>query len=186
MATRRTTSRAPSNRTARSRPGQRGTARTRSASHPSPQRARFTNRMAVLAVVFALLVVSYASSMKAYLRQRSHIADLSSQIASSKKQIGELQREKRRWGDQAYVEAQARQRLGWVLPGETSYQVIGRNGKPLTTKDALTDPRTIAQPQPTAWWARARTSLDAADHPKKYVKPVPVGSIRPPKTPAGQ
>ena len=126
--------------------------------------------MALLIVVMAVLMVSYASSMKAYLQQREDINDLKAEIASSQKDIKSLKREKARWDDKAFVKAQARERFGWVLPGEVAYQVIDTDGTPLTSKQQLTDPDTIARTKPQAWWARAQTSLDAADHPEKYTK----------------
>ena len=43
-----------------------------------------------------------------------------------RRDIKALEREKRRWADDEYVKAQARERFGWVMPGETSYQVIDR------------------------------------------------------------
>lgn len=136
--------------------------------------------MAVLVVVFAVLVVSYASSMRANLEQRAQINGLLDQIATSKKDIGQLEREKRRWADEAYVEAQARQRFGWVLPGETSYQVLDRDGQPLETKDELTDPTTIARQTPDPWWDKVYGTFEAADHPKKA--PTPASRITPPPT----
>jgi cell division protein FtsB len=144
---------------------------------PAP-RARFTNRMAILVLVAAVLVVSYASSMRAYLQQRSHIGDLRAQIASSETDITALEREKRRWSDDEYVRQQARLRFGWVLPGETAYQVIGRDGKPLEHTDTLTDPSSVARTVPESWWGKAYGSLEAADHPKK--KPTPATKIAPP------
>src|SRR6478672_1274590 len=42
---------------------------------------RFTSRAVILLLVLAVLAMSYASSMRAYLQQRSHIADLKTQIA---------------------------------------------------------------------------------------------------------
>ena len=129
------------------RPGARGTERARAAEAQAP-RPRFTNRMAVLVVVVAVLVVSYASSMRAYLEQRSHIGDLRAQLAGSERDIKALEREKRRWEDDEYVKAQARERFGWVLPGETSYQVIGRDGKPLEQGAELTDPDSVARTVP--------------------------------------
>ena len=107
------------------RPGARGTDRARAAEATAP-RPRFTNRMAILVLVVAVLTISYASSMRAYLQQRSHINDLRAQIASSEHDIKALEREKRRWADDEYVKAQARERFGWVMPGETSYQVLDR------------------------------------------------------------
>ena len=135
--------------------------------------------MAVLLVVVAVLVVSYASSMRAYLEQRQQINTLQQQIASSKASIAKAEREKRRWKDPAYVEAQARSRFGWVLPGETSYQVLDADGNPLTGDDALTDPSTVAPTKPKAWWTKAYSSLQAADHPEDKVKPAPVTRITP-------
>jgi cell division protein FtsB len=137
--------------------------------------------MAVLVVVLAVLVVSYASSMRAYLQQRAHINDLRTQIDSSERDILALEREKRRWTDDAYVETQARERFGWVLPGETSYQVIDRNGQPLERSDALTDPDTVARQVPDPWWGKVYGTLEEADHPKP--PPTPRTSITPPPTP---
>ncbi|MFL6157658.1 MAG: FtsB family cell division protein [Marmoricola sp.] len=138
----------------------------------------------MLLVVFAILVVAYASSMRAYLHQKSYINDLKVQIAKSQSAIAESRKEKRRWNDPAYVEQQARERFGWVLPGETAYQVLDSDGNPLTGDDALTDPSTIAHPTkvPDAWWTKVRSTMDAADHPKKLVPPpVPATKITPPK-----
>ena len=118
-----------------------------------------------------MLVISYASSMRAYLQQRDQINGLRERIAASKADIAEAEREKRRWQDPAYVEAQARARFGWVLPGETSYQVLDANGKPLTGEDELTDPSTVAPSKPRAWWSKAYSTLEAADDPEKKVTP---------------
>ena len=137
--------------------------------------------MAILVVVLAVLVVSYASSMRAYLQQRSHINDLRAQIDSSERDIKAMEREKRRWQDDAYVETQARERLLWVLPGETSYQVIDRDGKPLERSDELTDPSSVARQAPEPWWGKVNGTLEAADHPKK--KAAPATNITPPPPP---
>jgi cell division protein FtsB len=175
-------SRRPSNRggprNTRPRP-RRGTTRTPAAAVAAP-RARFTNRAAILLVVFAVLVVSYASSMRAYLQQREHINDLKQQISSAKANIADAEREKRRWKDPAYIEAQARARFGWVLPGETSYQVLGADGEPVTGDDELTDPDSVAPEKPKAWWGKAYSTLEAADHPaKKLTTPTPATRITP-------
>jgi len=125
-----------------------------------------------LVLVVAVLMVSYASSMRAYLEQRSHIADLRASIAASEADIERLRREKRRWQDPAYVEAQARERFGWVMPGETGYQVIGTDGKPLTPSDTLTDPDTVAEADSPEWWQTAWGTMQAAGHPERVPNPV--------------
>jgi cell division protein FtsB len=138
--------------------------------------------MAILVVVFAVLVISYASSMRAYLQQRTHVSDLTAQITSSKKAIADLEQEKARWHDDAYVEQQARERFGWVLPGETAYQVLGPDGKPVEGTDRLGDPAALHQKTPEAWWGKAYATLEEADHPHRDDKPPPLSKITPPKS----
>ncbi|WP_445257882.1 FtsB family cell division protein [Nocardioides aurantiacus] len=151
------------------RPG--ATGGTRERQDPRAPRPRFTQRMAVLVLVVAVLVVSYASSMRAFLDQRSHIAELRDQISASEREISGLEREKRRWADDAYVEAQARERFGWVMPGETSYQVIDRDGKPLERTDELTDPDSVEEEVTDAWWDKVWGSVETADHPERVETP---------------
>jgi cell division protein FtsB len=180
---RRTPSRGPSQRAQgprNTRPGQRGGATRTPKAEESLQRPRFTNRAAVLLVVFAILVVSYASSMRAYLEQRGHISDLKAQIADSKAGVQAAQREKRRWQDPEFVAQQARERFGWVQPGATVYQVLDKDGKPLTGDSELTDPSSVAPDKPTAWWSKVHESMDIADHPEKLVTPTPVAKITAP------
>src|SRR5690242_6560729 len=87
------------------------------ADGPRPRRRgpRVTSRAVILLVVLAVLAMSYASSMRAYLQQRSHIADVKAQIAQRQADIDQLEREKRRWHDPAYVQAQARERFGYLM-----------------------------------------------------------------------
>ena len=104
-----------------------------------PARPRFTGR-AVILVVLAVLMVSYASSMRAYLEQRHHIDDLRDQIVQSQKDIDALEREKKRWSDPAYVARWPTSGSAGCCPGEIGFQVIDDNGKPLGSTDRLSDP----------------------------------------------
>ncbi|WP_028644909.1 FtsB family cell division protein [Nocardioides sp. URHA0020] len=177
---RRTPSRAqrPGGRTGPGRVGSAGrggvrpaTADTHGAGIPAVRRRpRLTGRATVLVLVLALLTISYASSMRAYLDQRSHIDDLKSQIALRQARIGDLEREKRRWEDPAYVRQQARE-LNYVMPGETAYVVLDEDGKPLDSEAELSDPSTVAPQAPTAWWSTAWRSVELAGHPPKREAP---------------
>ena len=71
-----------------SRPGNLG--RGPAAAPARPVRPRFTGRAAILVLVVAVLTVSYASSMRAYLEQRDHVASLNADIAASEAQIKSL------------------------------------------------------------------------------------------------
>src|SRR6478609_557188 len=66
---------------ATARPAGPAAAPTASGAAAAPRRSRFTGRAAVLVLVVSLLTVSYASSLRAYLDQRSHIDDLKGKIA---------------------------------------------------------------------------------------------------------
>jgi hypothetical protein len=119
----------------------------------------------VLVLVLAALTMSYASSMRAYITQRSHIQDLKSAIAEREASIDALEREKRRWEDPAFLKAQARERFGYLMPGETGYQVLGADGKPLESEAELADPGEAVKAVPTAWWSDAWDSVEIAGNP---------------------
>ena len=137
------------------------------ATDPSPEarRSRFTGRAMVLVLVLSVLTISYASSLKAYFQQHQQITQLQSQIASSEASIAELQLDKDRCKDPAYVKQQARARFGYLMPGETSYVVIGADGKPLAAQATLSDPRTTTATTPTAWWTTEWRSVQLAGNP---------------------
>jgi cell division protein FtsB len=141
-----------------------GTAATRT-PRATARRPRFTGRAAVLVLVLAVLTVSYASSLRAYLQQRSHIGDLKAQIAEREASITDLEREKRRWEDPAYVKAQARARFGYLMPGEQGFEVIGADGKPLEAQATLNDPDEVIKTVPKAWWTAAWESMELAGNP---------------------
>jgi cell division protein FtsB len=119
----------------------------------------------VLVLVLSVLTISYASSLKAYFQQHSQIQDLRARIASSESDIHRLEAEKAKWNDPAYVREQARARFGYLMPGQTSYVVIGEDGKPLAPQSTLTDPRTTTSSTPTAWWTTEWRSVELAGNP---------------------
>lgn len=130
-------------------------------------------------LVLAVLAVSYASSLRAYLEQQAHLESLRAGIAESERAIEQMRREKRRWEDPAYVEAEASRRLGWVMPGEIAFQVIGPDGEPLDHDDTLTDPGEVAVVNEPAWWQTAWATMEAAGHPRSV--PHPADEIDPPR-----
>jgi hypothetical protein len=134
-------------------------------------------------LVVAVLTVSYASSMRAYLQQRAHINDLKAQIAAREASIDDLEREKRRWHDPAYVEAQARERFGYVMPGETAYVVLDEKGEPLESDQVLPDASEVLKQTPTPWYADAWESVLLAGHPPREKAP-PATDIEAPEEPA--
>lgn len=124
----------------------------------------------ILVLVVAMLAMSYASSLRAYLQQRDQIGELNAEITAREESIGALEREKRRWEDPAYFRQQARERFGYVMPGERSFVVVDENGEPISTGSTLEDPSDVVRVEPTPWWDNAWASVQLAGNPPK-VKP---------------
>ncbi|SDR92566.1 Cell division protein FtsB [Friedmanniella luteola] len=127
--------------------------------------ASLTTRAIALVVVLLVLTISYASSLRIYFAQAHEIASTRAEIGERQQKISDLQGELGRWGDADYVRTQARQRLGWVVPGETGYQVVDADGNPLGGGAEIESSGTgIAEPQ-DAWWAELWGSVATADKP---------------------
>jgi cell division protein FtsB len=143
------------------------------------RRSNVTTRAIALAVVILVLTISYASSLRIYFAQAHDIATTKQQIAQSQNRIADLQTELARWNDPAYVKSQARERLGWVVPGETGYRVVEDDGgKALGGGAEIDSSAKKAAPPGDAWWAKLWGSVEAAD------KPAPVNAAKPKPTKA--
>jgi len=143
-------------------------------------RSRLTSRAAILVLVLAVLAVSYASSLRAYLQQRSSIDALEAQIAEREATIDDLREEKKRWEDPAYVAQQARARFGYVARGETPFVVVDENGEPLDASAELGDPAGVADPDKRTWYEDAWESMKVAGNPPRKV-PDPKDEIKAPQ-----
>jgi cell division protein FtsB len=81
-------------------------------------------------------VIVLAPSLKLLIQQRAQIAVLEKSVEAQKHQVSSLKGQVARWDDPAYIEAQARNRLLFVFPGEYSYLVIPEAGAQLGTTTA--------------------------------------------------
>jgi cell division protein FtsB len=127
------------------------------ASEGGAAKPRLTGRAAILALLLAVLVVSYASSLRVWLEQRREISGLENQIAATTASVHQMRQEKARWHDPAYIEAQARERFAWVLPGQIGFTVIDGN----QPADSVLDPTQPASASQD-WWQTAWGSVLAA------------------------
>jgi len=150
---------------------------------------RSSGRVAVVALILLVLVISYASSLRAWLQQRDDLAQAQVELVQTRERIDELGQTKLRWEDPAFVEQQARLRLGWLLPGEVGYRVIGADGEPLGA--TVSEPDSIAdEPVQQDWYASVWGSIVAAgvdpeaDAETEPVTPDPDKILRPTREPA--
>lgn len=81
-------------------------------------------RSLVLAVTLLFGFTIVFPTVRVYLGQQARLSALETVVTASEQHEKDLQGELDRWSTDAYVAAQARERLGYVLPGETAYRVI--------------------------------------------------------------
>jgi len=123
------------------------------------RRTNLTGRAAMLALVVCMLAISLAYPLREYLAQRGDIRDLQEQVRDQRARVEALEKAKVRWQDPAYVEAQARERLRYVLPGETAYVVLEADEAP--PQDGVVA-RVPAEAERAPWYADVWRSVEAA------------------------
>ena len=82
-----------------------------------------TRRAAVFAIVVCALALSVAVPLRTYLSQRDEVEVTEQRQAELRAQVDALEERKAQLDDPAQVEAEARRRLRYVMPGETPYMV---------------------------------------------------------------
>ena len=92
-------------------------------------RGRVNTRAVGLALIALILVLFLAQPAQRYFAQRAQINALRQQVSASEERVAKAKAELERWNDVAYVKAQARARLHFVMPGETQYIVIDPSDK---------------------------------------------------------
>lgn len=78
----------------------------------------------LMLVIIVLFVIILAPSLKTLIQQQQQITSLQSDVDAQKQNVDDLKDTVARWNDPAYIEAQARDRLLYVYPGEYSYLVM--------------------------------------------------------------
>jgi cell division protein FtsB len=115
----------------------------------------------VLGVVALLAFVLVYPTLHSYLAEKTAVDALRAQVAAAKKGNDDLNAELARWSDPAYIAAQARERLSFVMPGETAWRVVDPQTVPGEAPDpVVTLPDTPAPAAP--WYARVWQSVQGA------------------------
>ena len=77
----------------------------------------------ILGLVLVAAVV-LTPSFSTYLHQQREIAQLKESVALHRQALDEIEEQQLKWKDPAYIRAQARERLFYVMPGEVQLTVI--------------------------------------------------------------
>jgi cell division protein FtsB len=95
-----------------------------SAEQQSEQRfGSAARRAAILAAVICVLTLTIAGPVRTYFAQRTEMKQLKATEEQLRAQITDLEQQKVKLADPVFVAAQARERLGFVMPGDIPYQV---------------------------------------------------------------
>ena len=84
----------------------------------------------VIGAVGVLLVALILPYFQKWLVQRSQIEAARASVAQSQQGVKTLNEQLKQWQDDQYVKTQARQRLHYVMPGETGYVVVAQKQRP--------------------------------------------------------
>ena len=114
-------------------------------------------RAVALAVVFFMLALLLAAPAQRYFAQRAQISALQHELSANEQRVQQARTELERWRDPAYIKAQARARLHFVMPGETQYIVID-DGKTKATSSKFSQIGT-SLPAQAAWYQRLISSV---------------------------
>lgn len=89
-------------------------------------------------IIAVVAVVNLWQPVQIWFEQQARIADLDREVAAARATLAEAQADMMRWTDRAYVEAQARERLMFVYPGDISYLVVNDvDAKPAKSDEVL-------------------------------------------------
>lgn len=139
----------------------------------APRRRSYilTARAIALSVVLLILTISYATSLRIYFSQAHEISATKAEIAERQQRILQLQGDLARWDDEGYVRSQARERLGWVVPGETGFTVVDSEGRPLGGGAKIKAESASDEPAQDTLWSKLWGSVEAADRPAPVPDP---------------
>ncbi|MGJ7442300.1 FtsB family cell division protein [Aquipuribacter sp. MA13-6] len=123
-----------------------------------------TRRVVVLLTLAVVCALVLAPPLRLYVEQQQDIAALRAEIDQREYDVAALETEVGLWDDEAYVAAQARERLNFVMPGETGYVVPdpepADDGTGAPGADVEAVQRPDAPPEGT-WYDRVWSSVEA-------------------------
>jgi cell division protein FtsB len=137
-------------------------------------------RAAILAAVVCVLTLTIAGPVRTYFAQRTEMRQLAASEAALRRQIANLEQQKVKLADPAYIAAQARDRLGFVKPGDIPYQI---QLPPAAALPAKPDPQAASAATNDPWYTSLWHTIADTPHgppaPEPSPAPVPVPATPP-------
>lgn len=123
----------------------------------------------MLALVICALAVMLADPVRQLLDQHQQIDKAKAANTALQNQVDQLTAEQQRWDDPDYVRQQARERLFYVMPGDTAYVVVGHTAAG-SSRSRATHPAPSATASP-AWFDALWSSVQRAGRPAHAKSP---------------
>ena len=147
-------------------------------------------RAAILASVICVLTLTIAGPVRTYFAQRTEMNQLAASEKALRAQISELESQKTKLADPAYIAAQARERLGFVKPGDIPYQVqLPPGQQPQAAIGPQTELKASTDPWYTALWHTIADTPHGPAAPASETpapgRPGPLPAPPPPPAPGG-
>lgn len=93
-------------------------------------RTTYTTRALVLGIAVIAVLVTLAVPLRAFVAQRGEIASMEHEQTAQRQRLAALEEQRRLLEDPTYIAAQARERLHFTFPGETTYLLTTPPAKP--------------------------------------------------------
>ncbi len=152
-----------------------------SEQHADQRFGSAARRAAILAAVVCVLTLTIAGPVRTYFAQRTEMNQLKQVEEQLRSQIADLEQQKIKLADPVFIAAQARERLGFVMPGDIPYQVQLPPGV-ADAPEAVPEAPTALSTDPwyTSLW---HTIADAPHGISPVITPTPAPDAPPPPAP---
>lgn len=135
-----------------------------SSRRDASSRAGNSGPIAFFVSLFIILVaaIQLVSTFNSYANDLAHLNSLKRQEAALIAQKKDLENDIARWKDRSYVAARARERLGFVFPGEQSVHVL--NPEAVTGKESDESSKNAeSEEQKLPWYSELAYAFKEAD-----------------------
>jgi cell division protein FtsB len=143
----------------------------RAAAASVRERPTLTGRAVILAVVLGMLVLTLVVPLRELVAQRAAINALTASNEAAQARVDQLELQKRRLEDPAYIQSLIRSRLHYVMPGEVGYVVLDPDEAPAPEKAA-------AATAPGAWYDKLWQAVEDADTAGSGTRAAPAAASR--------
>ena len=145
------------------------------------------NRVSGFVVIMLGLVVLgtfvLVPTVGTYMEQRQQIRALEGAVALSESQVADLEAQRDRWSDPAYITTQARERLYYTMPGEVVYLIENDLPAAAAPQEQAEVSEEVGQTR-TDWMTQLVRSVTAAGAAQPAVPTIGVPDPVPSESPA--